>query len=70
MKTLEIQIDETVYQKFLGFIKLLPEDKIKVIEDSEDIFTEDLKEIKEEAIKDLKRGNTIDWNDLKKELKV
>jgi len=65
MKYIELQIDDSIYDNFLKMLNLIPQDKIKILEES---MTENLMNAKKQALQDLTQDQAISWTDAKKEL--
>ena len=62
---LTIDIKESAYEKVMYLLNHLKDD-IEIV--LKDIFTKELANKKEKALKDFENGKTVKWNDLKKEL--
>ncbi len=59
MKTITLNIKDGYIQGVLDFLKSLPKDAVKVNYEDDDIATEEDKKTYEEALEDLKNGNSI-----------
>ena len=53
MKMLELEIDESIFDKFKGFLELLPEDKIKITEIYDDSHIPYVSDAEQKDIEDI-----------------
>jgi len=56
MRTVTISIDDSIYEKFMGFLELLPKGKIKVTRDDKQKKLEELQENIKKSFEDIKLG--------------
>ncbi len=70
MRTLRLNVDDSIYDIIVKFLSLLPKDKIVFIEDDEDIMTKELLEEKMKALEELEQGEAISLEEIKKELNL
>jgi hypothetical protein len=67
MHTLSIRLDDSIYEHFKEFLKFYPRNRLSIIEDDEDIvFTASNALSYEEAMEDLKNGQTVNWKEYAK----
>lgn len=59
MKTITLNIKDGYLQKVLDFLELLPKDAVKVNYGDDDLKAGEDRKTYEEAIEDLKKGNSI-----------
>jgi hypothetical protein len=61
MHTLRLKIDDSIFEKFMGFIDILPKEKISVSEDFEhnSISFEEAKEKVQNAINNISNNDGI-----------
>ncbi|HRF57332.1 MAG TPA: hypothetical protein PLV58_08035 [Campylobacterales bacterium] len=58
MRTITISVDDSIYQKFIGFLDLLPKGKVKVIQDDKQKKLEALQNDIKLAISDVNAGRS------------
>jgi hypothetical protein len=64
MHTLSIRLDDSIYEHFKEFLKFYPRNRLSIIEDDEDtVFTASNALSYEEAMEDLKNGQTVNWKE-------
>jgi len=65
MHTLQLQINDTIFDKFMGLLEILPKDKISVIESKTDnsISFEDAKLKVEKSISTISQEKGIEFED-------
>ncbi|MGZ5208889.1 MAG: hypothetical protein ACXWB0_07710 [Sulfuricurvum sp.] len=64
MHTLSIRLDDSIYEHFKEFLKFYPRNRLSIIEDDEDVvFTASNALSYEEAMEDLKNGETVNWKE-------
>ena len=68
MKTLTLNISDSIYDELLSLLSTKYPDDISVIDD--DIFTEEDEKAYLEALGELERGEAISFEQLKKEINV
>ncbi|MCL5991515.1 MAG: hypothetical protein M1419_05375 [Bacteroidetes bacterium] len=68
MKTLTLNISESIYDELLSLLNTKYPDNISVVDD--DIFTEEDETTYLEALGELERGEAINLEQLKKEFNV
>ena len=62
MRSLVLNIDDTVYDKLVSFLKILPENKVRIIEEIESV-----KQLEEELIerrKEIAEGDTFSHDEI------
>jgi hypothetical protein len=69
MKTIQLEVQDTVYQKIIDFLALLPEDQCHLLLDSdlsdeEKLENEELNKIADERLKDGQAFIRVSLNDL------
>ncbi|NWF66643.1 MAG: hypothetical protein HXX81_04145 [Campylobacterales bacterium] len=62
---LTIDIKESAYEKVMYLLNHLKDD-VEIVQ--EDTFTKELANKKEKALRDFENGESVKWNDLKKEI--
>jgi len=62
MRTLQLQIDDSIFDKFMGLLDILPKEKIFISNDSNSITLEEAKTKVQKAINSINenRGLNID----------
>lgn len=62
MHTLKLTIHDTIYDKLMGLLEILPKDKIEIIEENEypAISFEEAKLIVEQAMNNISKNEGID----------
>jgi len=68
MHRLALEIDDSVYQKFLDFIKQLPNKTVRLIEDDETIMTKEDASAYNKAVAEYNNGDVYSLEQAKKEL--
>jgi hypothetical protein len=64
MHTLSIRLDDSIYEHFKEFLKFYPQNRLSIIEDDEDtVFTASNALSYQEALEDLKDGQTVNWKE-------
>lgn len=67
MHTLSIKLDDSIYEHFKEFLKFYPSNKLSIIEDEDDLaFSGENASSYQEAMEDLKNGQTINWKEYAK----
>lgn len=69
MKTIQLEVSDTIYQKVIDFLTLLPKDQCHLLSEDE-LSTAELSQISQ-LTEQLKQGNDSefeDWNDIKSSL--
>ncbi len=61
MKTIHLEVEDSSYQAILNFIKLLPENRCRVLED-EILSVEEQQHVKN-CLSQIKQGNYSDFDD-------
>ena len=61
MKTLLLEVEDNSYQAILDFIKLLPENRCRILED-ESLSTEEQQQI-QHCLSQIKQGDYSDFDD-------
>lgn len=65
--TLSIRLDDSIYEHFKEFLKFYPQNRLSIIEDDEDtVFTASNALSYQEAVEDLKNGQTVNWKEYAK----
>lgn len=69
MKTIQLEVQDTVYQKIIDFLALLPEDQSHLLlgndlSDAENLENEELNKIADERLKDSQAFIRVSLNDL------
>ena len=62
MRSLLLNVDDTVYDKLVSFLKILPENKVRILEEIESV-----KQLEEELIerrKEIAEGETLSHDEL------
>ena len=70
MRKILVEINEDSYQDFVGLISSIPKDKIRLWEEInyDDFFSEEDNEAYQKALRELKQGEAISLEDIKKEM--
>lgn len=65
MHTLQLKIDDSIFEKFMGLLDMLPKDKVSVSENSNDnsISTEEAKVKVQYAINNISQKSGIEIDD-------
>lgn len=65
MHTLQLKIDDSIFDKFMGLLDILPKDKVSVSENIEDdsISLEDAKVKVQNAINNISQRNGVKLDD-------
>jgi len=63
MHTLQLQIDDSIFDKFMGLLEILPKEKISVIEESNAISFEEAKIKVQNAINNISDDSGIEIDD-------
>ena len=65
MHTLQLKIDDSIFEKFMGLIDILPKEKISVSEDSEynSISFNEAQEKVQNAINNVSNNNGIEFDE-------
>lgn len=65
MHTLQLKIDDSIFDKFMGLLDILPKDKVSVYENIEDdsISLEDAKVKVQNAINNISQSNGVELDD-------
>ncbi len=69
MKTIQLEVSDTIYQKVIDFLTLLPKDQCHLLSEDE-LSTTELSQVSQ-LTEQLKQGNDSefeDWNDIKSSL--
>jgi len=69
MKTIQIEVSDSIYQKVIDFLTLLPKDQCHLLADDE-LSNAEITQISQ-LTEQLKQGNDSefeDWNDIKSSL--
>jgi hypothetical protein len=70
MKTIKIEVQDTVYQKIIDFLALLPEDQCHLLANDDDLIDSEklenqvLNEIADARLNDGQPFIRVAWNDL------
>ena len=59
MHTLQLQVDDSIFEKFMGLLDILPKDKVSVTEESNSISFEEAQIKVENAINNISNNNGI-----------
>jgi hypothetical protein len=63
MHTLQLQIDDSIFDKFMGLLDILPQEKISVSDESNSISLEEAKIKVKNAINNISNKNGIELDD-------
>ena len=65
MHTLQLQVDDSIFDKFMGLLDILPKEKIVILEedDSSDISFEEAKLKVQRAINNISNTSELELND-------
>ena len=65
MHTLQLEIDDSIFDKFMGFLEILPKEKISIVKDdnTNTISFEKAKEKVQRAINDISKNEGIEVNE-------
>ena len=59
MKTLKINLDESIYDKFISFVKSFPEEKINIYEEIDDSHIEYMSDDEKKEVLEMLRDKEI-----------
>jgi hypothetical protein len=62
MRSLVLNVDDNVYENFINFLKILPQNKIKIVEDIPN--TEELERELKERKKEIANGKVLTLDEL------
>jgi len=68
MHKLALEIDDSVYQKFMDFIKQLPQKTVVLIEEDDTVMTKEDISAYNKAVEEYNAGAILTSNQTKKEL--
>lgn len=60
MHTLQLKIDDSIFEKFMGLLEILPKEKISVYEETDAISFEEAKVKVENAINNLSNNSGLE----------
>jgi hypothetical protein len=63
MHTLHLKIDDSIFEKFMGLLEILPKEKISVSEETDSILFEEAKLKVHNAINNLSKNNGLEIDD-------
>ena len=63
MHTLQLQIDDSIFDKFMGLLDILPQEKISISDESNSISFEEAKIKVENAINNISNKDGIELDD-------
>jgi hypothetical protein len=63
MHTLQLQIDDSIFDKFMGLLEILPKEKISIADESDAISFEEAKTKVQRAINNISDASGIELDD-------
>jgi len=63
MRTLQLKIDDSIFDKFMGLLDMLPKEKISVSDESNTISFEEAQVKVQNAINNISKNNGIEIGD-------
>jgi len=63
MHTLQLQVDDSIFDKFMGLLEILPKEKISITDESNAISFEEAKIKVQNAINNISDDNGIEIDD-------
>ena len=63
MHTLQLQVDDSIFDKFMGLLEILPKEKISVMDESNSISFEEAKIKVQNAINNISDDSGIEIDD-------
>ncbi len=63
MHTLQLQVDDSIFEKFMGLLDILPKDKVSFTDESNSISFEEAQTKVQNAINNISNNNGIELDE-------